>query len=77
MYRASHLHPSFMPDCFRGDAPPRAWADCLRILFLMRVNLFAVMHVKENMKPLILVAPETQVNARNHLEDQLLARQHT
>jgi len=33
--RASHLHPSFMPDCFRGDAPPRARADCLQILFLI------------------------------------------
>ena len=35
------------------------------------------MHLKENMKPLILVAPETQVDARNRPEDQLLARQHT
>ena len=33
VYRAGRLHPSFMPDYFRDDAPPRAWADCLRILF--------------------------------------------
>ena len=35
------------------------------------------MHLKENMKPLILVAPETQVDAQNQPEDQLLARQNT
>ena len=33
------------------------------------------MPLKENMKPLILVAPETQVDVRNRPEDQLLARQ--
>ena len=80
-----------MPDCFRGDAPPRAWADCLRILFLtdaiylltryiasspqgVCVGLKPEMHLKENLKPLILVALETQVDARNRPEDQLLAR---
>ena len=83
-----------MPDCFQDDAPPRAWADCLRILFsidaiyLLRryiasrpqgvcVGLKPEMHLKENMKQLILVAPETQVDARNRPEDQLLAQQHT
>lgn len=35
------------------------------------------MHLKENIKPLIPVAPETQVDSRNRTEDQLLARQHT
>ena len=35
------------------------------------------MHLKENMKPLILVAPQTQVDVRNRPEDQLLARQNT
>ena len=82
-----------MPDCFRGGAPPRLWADFLSIFFigaiysLLRyiasspqgvcVGLKPEMHLKENMKPLILVAPETQVDARNGPEDQLLARQHT
>ena len=32
-YGASRWNPSFMPDCFQDDAPPLAWADCLRILF--------------------------------------------
>ena len=83
-----------MSDCFRGDAPPRARADCLRILFLIDaihlltryiasspqgvcVGLKPEMHLKEYMKPLILVAPETQVDARNRPEDQFLAQQHT
>ena len=30
-----------MPDYLQGGAPPRAWADCLRILFPMRITLFA------------------------------------
>ena len=41
------------------------------------VGLKPEMHLKENTKLPILVAPETQVDARNRPEDQLLARQHT
>ena len=43
----------------------------------VRVGLKPEMYLKENMKPLILVALENQVDARNRPEDQLLARQHT
>ena len=43
----------------------------------MCIGLKPEMHLKENMKPLILVAPETQVNVRNWPKDQLLARQNT
>ena len=82
-----------MPDCFRGGAPPRLWADFLSIFLIgaiysppryiasspqgVCVGLKPEMHLKENIKLLILVAPETQVDLRNRLEDQLLARQHT
>ena len=82
-----------MPDCFRGGAPPRLWADFLSIFFIIAiyslsryiasspqgvgVGLKPEMHLKENMKLLILVAPETQVDLKNQPEDQLLARHHT
>ena len=84
--------PGFMPDCFRGGAPPRMWAYFLSIFLIgaiyslpryiasspqgVCVGLKPEMHLKENMKPLILVAPETQVDSRNWPDDQLLARQH-
>ena len=35
------------------------------------------MHLKENIKLLILVAPETQVDLQNRPKDQVLARQNT
>jgi hypothetical protein len=41
------------------------------------VGLKSEIHLKENMKPLIPVAPETQVDLQNRPEDQLLAQQHT
>ena len=80
-----------MPDYFQGCAPPRLRADFLSIFLLVQfilcrdiqpvalkvcIILKPEMHLKENMKPLILVAPETQVDARNRPEDQLLAQQH-
>ena len=43
----------------------------------MCVGLKPEMHLKENIKLLILVAPETQVDLQNQPEDQLLARQNT
>ena len=43
----------------------------------MCVGLKPEMHLKENMKLLIVVAPETQVDSQNQCEDQLLARQNT
>ena len=49
------------------------WLVALKVC----IGLKPEMHLKENIKPLILVAPETQVDARNRPEDQLLARQHT
>ena len=82
-----------MPDCFRGGAPPRLWADFLSIFLTgaiyslpryiasspqgVCVGLKPEMHLKENMKPLILVAPETQVDLQNRSEEQVLARQNT
>ena len=43
----------------------------------MCIGLKPEMHLKENIKLLILVAPETQVDLQNRSEDQVLARQDT
>ena len=43
----------------------------------MCVGLKPEMHLKENIKLLNLVTPETQVDLQNRPEDQVLARQNT
>ena len=34
LYGASHSRLSFMPDCFRGGAPPQLWVDVLSIFLI-------------------------------------------
>ena len=41
------------------------------------IGLKPEMHMKDDIRPLIPVAAETQVDLQNRPEDQLLARQHT
>ena len=43
----------------------------------MCIGLKPEMHLKDDIRPLILVAPETHVDSQNRPEDQLLARQNT
>ena len=43
----------------------------------MCISLKSEMHLKDNVRPLIPVAAETQVDLQNWLEDQVLAQQHT
>ena len=43
----------------------------------MCIGLKPEMHLKDDTRPLILVAPETQVDLQNRSEDQVLARQNT
>ena len=43
----------------------------------MGIGLKPEMHMKDDIRPLIPVAPETQVDSQNRPEDQLLARQNT
>ena len=43
----------------------------------MCIGLKPEMHLKDDIRPLIPVAPETQVDSQNGPEDQLLARQNT
>ena len=43
----------------------------------MCVGLKPEMHMKDDIRPLIPVAAETQVDLKNRLEDQVLARQNT
>ena len=78
-----------MPDCFRGGAPPRLWASFLSIFFIIAIyslprymasspqvciGLKPEMHLKDDVRPLIPVAAETQVDLQNRPEDQVLAR---
>ena len=51
--------------------------DIQSVALKVCIGLKPELHVKKNIKLLILVAPETQVNLQNRPEDQLLARQHT
>ena len=81
-----------MLDCFRGGAPPRLWVDFLSIFFIGAIyslpryiasspqgvyRLKPEMHLKDDVRLLILVATETQVDLQNRPEDQVLARQNT
>ena len=81
-----------MPDCFRGGAPPRLWADFLSIFLIGAIYSLPryivsspqgvyrskpEMHMKDDIRPLIPVAAETQVDLQNRPEDQVLARQNT
>ena len=43
----------------------------------MCIGLKPEMHLKDDIRPLIPVAAETQVDSQNQPEDQLLARQNT
>ena len=43
----------------------------------MCIGLKPEMHLKDDIRPLILVAAETQVDLHNRPEDQVLARQNT
>ena len=43
----------------------------------MGIGLKPEMHVKDELRPLIPVAAETQVDLQNRPEDQVLARQNT
>ena len=43
----------------------------------MCISLKPEMHLKDDVRPLIPVTPETQVDSQNQPEDQVLARQHT
>ena len=43
----------------------------------MCIGLKPEMHLKDDVRPLILVAAETQVDLQNRPEDQVLARQNT
>ena len=43
----------------------------------MCIGLKPKMHLKDDVRPLIPVATETQVDLRNRPEDQVLARQNT
>ena len=81
-----------MPNCFRGGAPPRTWADFLRIFFIGAIyslKRYIASSPQGVCRPKIRDAPEgnhktddpvaleTEVDSRNRPEDQLLARQHT
>ena len=70
------------PDCGRFFINIFYWcnlfsAEIYPVALKVCVGLKPEMHLKENIKLLILVAPETQVDLRNRPEDQLLARQNT
>ena len=43
----------------------------------MGIGLKPEMHMKDDIRPLIPVAAETQVDLQNRFEDQVLARQNT
>ena len=43
----------------------------------MCIGLKPEMHLKDDVRPLILVAAETQVDLQNRPEDQVQARQNT
>ena len=43
----------------------------------MGIGLKPEMHMKDDIRPLIPVAAETQVDLQNHPEDQVLARHNT
>ena len=43
----------------------------------MGIGLKPEMHMKDDIRPLIPIAAETQVDLRNQSEDQVLARQNT
>ena len=81
-----------MPDCFRGGAPPRLWADFLSIFFIIAIYSLprymasspqGVYRSKtrdapeDDVGPLIPVAAETQVDLQNWPKDQVQARQNT
>ena len=84
LYGASHWRLSFMLDCFRGGAPSRLWADFCQYFLLVQFILCRViqplalkvciglkpeMHLKDDIRPLIPVAAETQVDLQNRSED--------
>ena len=52
-------------------------ADVYPVALKVCISLKPEMHLKDDVRPLIPVAAETQVDLQNQPEDQLLARQNT
>ena len=52
-------------------------ADVYPVALKVCISLKPEMHLKDNIRPLIPVTAETQVDLQNRPEDQVLARQNT